>query len=88
MLQATVFTLGVFSNDTQIDILVPSFITRNVLDQDDRGVDVQLLTKGNVERNVTGARDRCMEDTWECLSVLSERMLWGSHTLQPDLVSL
>ena len=38
-------------------------VARDVLDEDNGCVDVELLTKGDVEGLVTGALDRGVEDT-------------------------
>lgn len=43
MLQARVFALGVFSNDAEIYVVVSSLVARDILDQNDRCVDIELL---------------------------------------------
>jgi hypothetical protein len=73
VLKTGVFSLGVLTNDAEIDILVASLVTGNVLDQRDRGVDVQLLTKGDVERLVTRTLDGSVENTLQTELVALER---------------
>lgn len=63
MLEARVFTLGVLTNDTEVDILVAGLVTRNVLDENNGCVDVELLTKGDIERLMTRALNWGVEDT-------------------------
>jgi hypothetical protein len=73
VLKTGVFSLGVLTNDAEIDILVASLVTGNVLDQRDRGVDVQLLTKGDVEGLVTRTLDGSVENTLQTELVALER---------------
>lgn len=63
MLKARVLTFGVLTHNAEIDIVVPCLQTWNVLDQNHRGVNVELLTEGHVERLVTGPLDRCVQNT-------------------------
>jgi len=65
VLETGVFTLGVLTDDAEIDVLVAGLETRNVLDQCDRGVDVEFLTHGDVETLVAGAADGSVEDALE-----------------------
>jgi len=48
VLQARVLTLGVFTNDSKIDIGVACWESRERLAHDNRSVDVKLLTHGDV----------------------------------------
>lgn len=48
-------------------------VSGDVLDKDDRGVDVEFLTEGDVEGLVAGALDRRMKDTLEAELVALER---------------
>ena len=73
VLQARVFTLGVLTDDAQVDVLVAGVVAGDVLDQDDGGVDVELLAEGDVERLVAGALDGGVEDTLETQLVALER---------------
>ena len=50
MLKTGVFTLGIFTDDTEIHIIMASLVAGNILDQDDRGVNVQFLAQSNVKR--------------------------------------
>ena len=43
MLESRVFALGVLADDAHIDVVVPGLVPGNVLDQNDRRVNVQLL---------------------------------------------
>lgn len=58
MLETRVFALSVLSNDTQIYIIMPSFVSRDVFDEDDGRIDVEFLSQCNVERLVAGPLDR------------------------------
>jgi hypothetical protein len=49
VLETGVLSLGVLTDDAEVDVLVASLVTGDVLDQRDGGVDVQLLTQGDVE---------------------------------------
>lgn len=63
VLQTRVLTLGVLTDDAEIDVLVASLVTRNVLDENDGCVDVELLTESDVERLVTRALDGGVKNT-------------------------
>lgn len=73
VLEARVLTLGVLTDDAQIDILVAGLVAGDVLDQADAGVDVELLSQGNVEALVAGSADGGVEDTLEAELVALER---------------
>ena len=63
MLEPRVLALSILSNDAEIHVLMSCLVSRDILDQHDRSVDIQLLSQRNVERLVTGALDRCVQDT-------------------------
>lgn len=63
VLQPRVFTLGVFTYDGKIDVGVTSRESRQGLAEHNRGVNVELLTHGDVPGNMTGLRDGGEEDT-------------------------
>lgn len=63
MLQTRVFTLRVFANDTHVNTGVTGDVARHILDQNNRGIDVEFLTKGNVERLMAGALYWGIENT-------------------------
>lgn len=99
VLKARVFTLGVLTDDAQIDVLVAGLVARDVLDKDDRSVDVELLTKSDVEGLVTGALDGSVQDTLETELVPLERcyrlaeqllgvLVASLHTTDIDLLPL
>lgn len=67
MLEAGVFTFGVFTDEAEIDVLVAGLEAWDVLDEDDGGVDVEFLTEGDVEGGVAGAVDGCVDDTYSQL---------------------
>lgn len=73
VLQAGVLTLGVLTDDAQVDVLVARLVAGDVLDQRDAGVDVELLAHGDVEALVAGAADGRVEDTLEAQLVALER---------------
>jgi len=53
MLKAGVLSLGVLSDDAQVDVGVPCLVARDVFDKYNRGVDVEFLSKRDVEGLVT-----------------------------------
>jgi hypothetical protein len=63
VLETRVFSLSIFTNDAKIDVIVASFVSRDVFDKDDGCVDVEFLSQGDVERLVAGALDRSVENT-------------------------
>jgi len=63
MLKTGVLSLGVLTDDAEVDILVARLEAGNVLDQHDRCVDIELLTQSDVEGRVAGALDRGVENT-------------------------
>ena len=73
MLETTVFTLGVLTDNAEIDILVTGDQAGDVLDKGDGGVDVELLTQGDVEGGVAGTADGRVEDTLQAELVAPER---------------
>jgi len=73
VLETRVLSLGVLTDDAEVDVLVAGLVAGDVLDQDNRGVDVELLTKSDVERLVTGTLDGGVEDTLETELVALER---------------
>jgi hypothetical protein len=73
VLETGVLSFGVLTNDAEVDILVASLITGDVLDQRDGGVDVQLLTEGDVEGLVARSLDGSVEDTLQAELVALER---------------
>mgnify|MGYP006876444500 FL=1 len=99
VLEAGVLSLGVLTDDAEVDILVASLVAGDVLDQRDGGVDVQLLTQGNVEGLVARALNRSVEDTLQTELValqgsqgLAEKLLGvlvtGVNTANIDLLPL
>src|SRR6266480_762028 len=49
MLEAGIFAFGVLADNTEVNILVSGFVAGDVLDKDDGGVNVELLSQSNVE---------------------------------------
>ena len=73
VLEAGVLTLGVLTDDAEIDILVAGLEAGDVLDEGDGGVDVELLAHGDVEGLVAGTADGGVEDTLEAELVPPQR---------------
>ena len=90
VLKARVLALGVLTDDTEVDVLVARLVTRDVLEEDNRGVDVELLAEGDVEGTVTRPLDGRVEDTLETQLVALERgnrlaeELLGVHVARVD----
>lgn len=63
MLQTRVLSLSILTDDAEVNVVMSRLVAGNVLDQNDRGVDVELLAQGNVERLVAGTLDRSVQDT-------------------------
>lgn len=68
-----VFSLGVLTNDAEIDIFMACLVARDVLHEDDRRKDVELLAQSNVEGLMAGAFHRSEQDTLEAQLVATER---------------
>ena len=73
VLKARVLALGVLTDDAEVDVLVAGLVAGDVLDQDDRGVDVEFLAEGDVEGLVAGALDGSVKDTLETQLVALQR---------------
>jgi hypothetical protein len=73
VLETRVLSLGVLADDAEVDVLVARFVARDVLEEDDGGVDVELLTERDVEGAVAGSLDGSVEDTLETELVALER---------------
>lgn len=99
VLQARVLALGVLANDGKVDVAVTGRETRDRLAQDDGGVDVELLTHGDVPGSVAGALERGVKDTCDegkqaglakegrrVSLVLGRKRTLLQRTLEPDLV--
>ena len=65
MLKTRVLALGVLTDDAKVNVLVACLIAGDILEEDDRGIDVEFLTEGDVEGAVAGALDGGVEDTLE-----------------------
>lgn len=63
VLQSRVLSLGVLTDNAQVNVLVAGLVAGDVLDQDDGGVDVEFLTESDVEGLVAGAVDGCVQDS-------------------------
>lgn len=73
VLETRVLTLGVLSDDAQVDVLVAGLVAGDVLDQADAGVDIELLSHGDVETLVAGSADGSVKDTLETELVALKR---------------
>ena len=58
MLKTRVFTFGVLTDETYVNVVMASMITWNVLNKDDRGVNVKFLAKGDVYGLMARPRNR------------------------------
>lgn len=88
MLQTRIFSFGIFTDDAEINVLVASLIAGNVLDQDNGSVDVEFLTEGDVERLVTRAFDRRVEDTCTACQQQTVSFDERDRPLRPSLLRL
>lgn len=99
VLEARVLTLSVLTDDAQVDVLVAGLVAGDVLDQGDRGVDVQLLTESDVEGLVARSLDGSVQDTLQTELVALERsqrlaeqllrvLVASIHTANIDLLPL
>jgi hypothetical protein len=84
VLETRVLALGVLTDDAEVDVLVARLVAGDVLEQDDGGVDVELLAEGDVEGAVTRALDGRVEDTLETELVALE----GSNRLAEELLGV
>ena len=84
VLETGVFTLGVLTDNAEVDVLVARLVAGDVLEEDDGGVDVELLTESNVEGTVAGALDGSVEDTLKTELVALER----SNRLAEELLGV
>lgn len=73
VLEARVLALSVLTDDAQIDVLVAGLVAGDVLDQADGGVDIQLLSHGDVEALVARSADGSVQDTLQAELVALER---------------
>jgi hypothetical protein len=89
VLEARVLALGVLTDDAEVDVLVARLVAGDVLDQDDGGVDVELLAESDVEGTVAGSLDGRVEDTLETELVALERSnRLAEELLRVDVASL
>lgn len=89
MLETGVFTLGVFTNDDKVDVLVSRGHAGEGLADDDGSVDVEGLSHGDVPRVVASDFHRGVQDTWRRGQLaVSQSSLTPQRTLQPNLVPL
>jgi hypothetical protein len=73
VLETRVLALGVLTDDAEVDVLVARLVTGDVLEEDNGGVDVEFLTKGDVEGAVAGALNGSVQDTLQTELVALER---------------
>lgn len=64
MLEAGVFTLGVFTDEGEIDTSVASGVARDIAADGDRSINIQLLTKGDIEGGVFKSRDGGVKNSY------------------------
>ena len=63
--EARVLSLGVLTDDSEVDVGVARRESWERLAKDDRRVNVELLTHGNVPRHMSGLGDWSKQDTCE-----------------------
>lgn len=73
VLEARVLALGVLTDDAQVHVLVARLVAGYVLDQADGGVDVELLSHGDVEALVARSADGRVQDALEAELVALQR---------------
>lgn len=71
--ETAVLALGILTNDGEVDVLMACLETRNVLNQRDGGIDVELLAHSHVEALVAGPVDRRVQDALQAQLVSPER---------------
>lgn len=64
MLQSRIFSFGVFSNNSKIDIVVSGLNSRKGFTNDYGGVNVESLSESDVPRVVAFVVDGSEQDTW------------------------
>lgn len=84
VLKTGVLSLSVLTDNGEVDVLVAGLVTWDVLDKDNGGVDVELLTESNVEGLVAGALDWGVQDALKTNLVA----LQGSNGLAEELLSV
>lgn len=73
MLKTRVFTLCVLTDDAEVNIVMASLITGDVLDEHDRSEDIEFLSKGDVEGLVARPLNWGEENTLQAKLVSSKR---------------
>ncbi|EER32971.1 isocitrate dehydrogenase subunit 1, mitochondrial precursor [Candida tropicalis MYA-3404] len=64
MFQTRVFTFGVFSDQGKVNTIVDTFNTWNVFDQNQRSVNIQFFSQGNVQ-GFGRFTSRSIQDTFQ-----------------------
>jgi hypothetical protein len=72
VLKARVFTLSVLTNDAKVDIVVTGLVTRNILDENNGGENVEFLTESNIEGLVARALNGGEKNTLQTELVSSQ----------------
>jgi len=85
-----VLALGVFTNYGKVDIGVTGGDAGKGLAQNDRGINVELLTHGDIPGDVTGLGDRSKQDAFKRVTLCSEseNKVNERRTLEPNFVAL
>lgn len=73
VLQTGVFTFCVLTDDAHVDALVARLVAGDVLDQRNGGIDVELLSHGDVERLVARPLQRGVQNALETQLVTTQR---------------
>jgi hypothetical protein len=72
VLKARVFALSVLTNDAKVDIVVTGLVTRNILDENNGGENVEFLTESNIEGLVARALNGGEKNTLQTELVSSQ----------------
>jgi hypothetical protein len=89
MLETRVFALGVLANDGKVDVGMTGGDTGERFAQDDRGVNVELLTHSDIPRYVTGLGDWSKQDAFAMIDLCSEaeKSMNETRTLESNFVA-
>ncbi len=85
-----VLALGVFTNYGKVDIGMTGGDTGKGLAQNYGGIDVELLTHGDIPGDVTGLGNRSKQDAFKTVTLCSEseNRMNERRTLEPNFVAL
>ena len=89
MLQARVLTLSVLTDDGKVNIVVPGLSSTDRFADDDAGINIKLLTHGDVPGDMARGLEGGEQDAYHCSSVIYSQEREGIVvTLEADFVAL